>query len=183
MSFWGPSPQHVEPTDAITISRALAPQEAEGRQLAVRRAALWPLLGYVFGGAWVLLVLMVGLVTGWESTPLIATSAVWLAVIAISLAIALPLGGSVARRQARFELGLSGVLTVSWSDAGVRMQAENFSRSAFYSDIRWVRHVDGFVLLRFPMTFHPSHYLVALPADFVPPEAMQRIAAAGGRIS
>lgn len=182
MTAWQPQHPYGAPADGVTISRPLAPQEIDHNARAMRRVALWPMFGIVFGAGWVVLMLLIGVMTDWWSTILIVMSVVWLLVFGFALAIGIPLGNVVAARRARHELGLSGLLTVTWNDAGMRIVAENLARSAAYPDIRRVRFTHGVVVLRLRLVSLWAPYLVALPADFAPDAAVKRIAASGGKV-
>lgn len=165
--------------DEITISRPLAPDEALKRLVVARRTMLPAILIPVLGGGAALLVLLIGLVTQWSIGWMLGAAALFALLVGGAVALGLTVGTETMRRQSRYELGASGVLTAVWGGSGGRVTAENLQRSFGYHEIRWIREVDGYVVLRSAMQWHPSHYLLALPPDFVPDAVRQHLAAAG----
>lgn len=172
-----------EPMDEVVISRPLSPAEATARARATQRAALWPMLGYVLGGTWLAMApftLLLG--EGWFAGFVLLTVCFGIT-IGLALAIALPITRATTAAQARHELGFSGVLTAVWSTHGVRILGENLARTIPYRDIRAVRAVGGFLVLRLRVALAPTAaYLIALPRDFVPPAALARLRATGTRL-
>jgi hypothetical protein len=182
MSTWGTQDAwhggDVE-DDGITVSRQLSLEEAVQRLQVARQTVLMPVLGYVLGGGLIVLLLAVGLMTQWSFGWMLVTALVFAVVVGGAVTLGLVLGNGVLRRQAGYELGRSGILTVTWGATGGRVAAENMQRSFGYQEIQWIRHVAGLVVLKLPMTWHASQYVMVLPEDFVPAGVRQRIVATG----
>lgn len=180
MTFWTPQPApRDEHEDAITVSRQLSPEEATKRLLLARRVMLGKILWPIVAGGVVLMALVLGIATHWRPLLTIGGTLLFGGLLVGAAALGIALGGDVLRRQARYELGDSGELTVAWRATGATVSAANFQRSFRYDEIQWVREVDGHLLLKFAMQMHPSPYLIALPLDLVPAQARQQLAAAG----
>lgn len=172
----------ITPMDEIVISRVLSPPEATARARATQRAGMWPMLGYVLGGTWLAMAPFTLLLGRGSLLALTILTLFYLLAIGLALAIALPITRATTAAQARHEIGFSGVLTAVWNANGVRILAENLSRTVWYPDIRSVRTISGFLVLRLRLTLSPTaSYLITLPPDFVPPEAAARIRANGVR--
>lgn len=169
--------------DGITLSRQLSPEEAMVRSKVARRTMMLPVLGYALGGGLVILVLAIGLLTDWSIGLMVGVALAFAVIAAGAVALGLMLGNDVLRRQARYELGETSVLTVTWGGDRARVTAENFQRSFGYREIQWVRQVESLVVLKFPMQWHASPYVMAFPPDFVPDEAKRLLGGAGVRIS
>lgn len=168
--------------DHLTISRALAAEEITAGARALRRTALFPTLWIGMGVAVVVLVLFTGAISDWSVPGMVGVGVVVLVVFGIGIGIGLPLGNALAASRARHEFGPTRTLTVTWDATGMHVAGANLSRTAAYGDVRRVRRRGGTVVLRLRISSLIAPYLVALPADFVPPVALERIAAAGARI-
>lgn len=181
MSTWGTQDawHGGDVADGITVSRQLSFDEAVQRLQVARQTVLMPVLGYVLGGGLLVLLLVVGLMTQWSFAWMLVTGLMFAVVVGGAVTLGLVLGNGVLRRQAGYELGQSGVLTATWGGAGGRIAAENMQRSFGYQEIQWIRHVAGLVVLKLPMTWHASQYVLVLPEDFVPAEVRQQLVAAG----
>ncbi|MFV0252969.1 MAG: hypothetical protein ACK5H2_06485 [Beutenbergiaceae bacterium] len=181
----GIPPHHAyasgRPTDEVTISRPLFPQESVDRGRAAYWAAAWPILGYVVGGLVLVLVIAFALIDQVFQTQGIFMALFILLVapaIVIGLAIGIPVGSAVTKRRAQREIGMSHILTAAWNSYGVRISGENLARSLYMTDIRKIRLVRGFAVLKLRWgTSMWNPWVVALPTDFVPPAILHRFGA------
>ncbi len=178
--MYGP-PHPGTPTNDLSVSRQLHPDEALDRALSMRRAALWPLFGYILVPVLIVAVLAVGAATDWSLWWMGVMLVLTLLLVGGSIGLGLVLGKGVARSHALHELGASGVLTAHWSEAGVRVQSENFTRTIPYADIRAIRQVGRFLVFRLRVVSLATPYYIALPPDFVPEAGLQRALAAGAK--
>lgn len=169
------APQAGEP---ITVSRPLTADEALTRLQLGRRAVMTPILNAVMGGGLALVVVATGLLTDGSLGWVAGISLGYAAIAGIAATLGFGLGNGVTRQQARDQLGESSVLTVTWSASGGQVSAENVQRTFRYQEIRWIREVDGCVVVRLPMQRHT----LVLPSDFVPDQVKQQIVAAGVRL-